>query len=924
MIDNEAYEHITEEINQVLGNRSQEKDVYSVDETNRQEMEKCAPGVVCTKCKLNDSRNKSNYMPITFSGAKESVPCKILIVGEAPGNDEDPADEQFVGQSGKLLKSIINKICAKYGVSENEIAYTNICRCRPLKEDGHTKTPTPTQTKYCAPFVLHDIYTMRPQLVIAAGGKAAHALLSKSVGETITMAKYHRTIHILDIKKEEVIQPPRDRYQIEYPDDEVFSVSVCIIYHPAYVIHERMNINIFVDDVSYAFEQILYLKDQTVANPDSYMDSVTNNLLNKVHYSMITSNDKLLKYKEYLDNKNIVAVDIETNNCLNCMDPDGKIIGLSFCADPNIAIYVKLYDENLNPVSEYEDLVKTIKEILLHPTREVIGHNIKFDYKFIRAKFGVAIRMDWDTMNMAYALDSTRRSLGLKILAKMYSNISNYEDASVVWFSTYTNNRKEFWKLPDDILLTYAAGDADATYQCYQSLYAEMQDTTEIMHRFSKRLHDEVMVRGSYVVSLVEYYGIGVDVEAVKAYKQKLEQRTEELYSEVLLDELVRRYYNEIHYPKYKEKKEFKLTDTVAKTILFSPEFLGLTPTQFTDKNNPKLDKEVKSTLIEEYPGVEFIKKYAEYHSALSDLSNHIDKILNHIEIDNSIHADIRMTEVSTGRLNSQGYNVQGVPRRKDIRGLFIGRYPYRFLEMDYKQAEMRIAAEMTNDQELIKTVGSAEDIYISLASEIWGIPKSEVTKDKRQIAKTAVLSIIYRTGPKGLAASCKISIETATDVIAKFYKRYAGVRLWQKNTLDLWERSGGKVFSPLGRVRTVEKDTQACNTPVQATSSDVCLIGGYGVATYLEKTGYGRVVNIVHDSVCAEVLPEKLNEIIPAVYGIMIKPDLTFVHNMRVKLDVDFKYGYGWGSGVEFSYAQMMQAISDGTLESKILGNCH
>lgn len=110
-----------------------------------------------------------------FADGNPAAP--LMLIGEAPGADEDRVGRPFVGRSGQLL----DRMLAGIGVSRAESAYiTNILFWRP---PGNRK-PTPEETAICLPFVWRHIALMRPKIVVLCGGTAAAALLNRSDGIT--------------------------------------------------------------------------------------------------------------------------------------------------------------------------------------------------------------------------------------------------------------------------------------------------------------------------------------------------------------------------------------------------------------------------------------------------------------------------------------------------------------------------------------------------------------------------------------------------------------------------------------------------------------------------------------------------------------------------------------------------------------------
>lgn len=132
----------------------------------------------CTLCPLGKSANTH----VLFRG---HLPCQVLFIGEAPGEQEDLQGFPFVGRSGVLLDRIIQHLSQDF--PHFTFAITNILACRP---PGNA-TPTPSQIEACLPRVRQFIELARPQLIVLMGTTAARALRKKDTGQIPTLKIQH-------------------------------------------------------------------------------------------------------------------------------------------------------------------------------------------------------------------------------------------------------------------------------------------------------------------------------------------------------------------------------------------------------------------------------------------------------------------------------------------------------------------------------------------------------------------------------------------------------------------------------------------------------------------------------------------------------------------------------------------------------------
>lgn len=139
---------------------------------------------VCTKCsELSRCRHS-----VVFGVGNPRA--EIMLIGEAPGADEDAQGEPFVGRAGQLLTKIITAM----GYRREEVYITNIIKCRPPQN----RTPLPEEVANCLPYVLSQIELIQPKVIVALGATALRALLDVQLGIT-KMRGHWYTFHDIPI-----------------------------------------------------------------------------------------------------------------------------------------------------------------------------------------------------------------------------------------------------------------------------------------------------------------------------------------------------------------------------------------------------------------------------------------------------------------------------------------------------------------------------------------------------------------------------------------------------------------------------------------------------------------------------------------------------------------------------------------------------
>ncbi len=157
--------------------------------------ELCTKWQQCTRCPLNLTRNKI----VLGSG---SLLARVMLVGEAPGENEDKQGEPFVGRAGKLLQALLRSI----NLDREQIFITNILKCRPPRN----RDPLASEVELCTPLLKAQIQIIKPSLLVAVGRIAAQFLLNSNAS----------------------MKQLRERWLL-HPETQT---PLLVTYHPAYLL----------------------------------------------------------------------------------------------------------------------------------------------------------------------------------------------------------------------------------------------------------------------------------------------------------------------------------------------------------------------------------------------------------------------------------------------------------------------------------------------------------------------------------------------------------------------------------------------------------------------------------------------------------------------------------------------------------------
>lgn len=348
--------------------------------------------------------------------------------------------------------------------------------------------------------------------------------------------------------------------------------------------------------------------------------------------------------------------------------------------------------------------------------------------------------------------------------------------------------------------------------------------------------------------------------------------------------------------------KQFNVNSPIQLSqVLF--EDLGL-PTKGVKKTVRGYSTGVKELdkLQEAHPIIAAIKDYRE---AAKLLSTYIEPLPELADAQGRIHTTFTQNVTATGRLSSTNPNLQNIPVRtevgKRIREGFVAPEGKRLVSADYSQFELRLAAALAGDGDLIRDFNAGVDIHTKTAAEAFGVPMEAVTKAQRRAAKVINFGILYGMSVKGLSEAAGMKFYEAKAFIERYFELRRPIKDYLERILKQ-AREQGYVETYFGRrrptpdvlsanfvVRTAA-ERAAQNMPIQGTEADLMKRAMRMVDAKLPEGA--RLVCQVHDSLiveCEEGLTGEVGRILQAEME-AVMPELP------VKLAVEVTEGRNWG----------------------------
>lgn len=249
------------------------------------------------------------------------------------------------------------------------------------------------------------------------------------------------------------------------------------------------------------------------------------------------------------------------------------------------------------------------------------------------------------------------------------------------------------------------------------------------------------------------------------------------------------------------------------------------------------------------------------------------------------IHTVFNQTLTATGRLSSSEPNMQNIPTRneegKNLRKIFVSKYKDgQIISADYSQIELRLLANMAEEDSMIAAYKNGIDIHTKTASEIFGVPVEEVTAEQRRDAKAVNFGIIYGISDFGLAQNIKSSVARAKHYIENYFVRYPKIKDFMDKNIE-FAKEHGYIKSYFGRIRhipeiqssnkTVEKfgERVAMNMPLQGTASDIIKMAMVGVFDKLQNMQSHMILQI-HDELIIDAPPQEVEQVMDILKNTM------------------------------------------------------
>ncbi len=598
--------------------------------------------------------------------------------------------------------------------------------------------------------------------------------------------------------------------------------------------------------------------------------------------STITENDHVYQFidnpkaqKILLANllkQKAVCFDTETTS-LN--ELEAELIGMSFSYKKGLAYYIPISENQ----EEAQETVEIFRPFFEDQNVLKIAHNLKYDYKVLQ-NYNIDVEGKiFDTMIAHYLLNPDGRH-GMDYLSEMYLDYKPVSIESLI--GKKGKNQLTLREVDIPTQTNYAAEDADVTFQLYELFAPQLakENLEELFYNVEMPLMK--------VLAKIELTGVKLDNNWLAKESIDLENDLRLLESKIF--ELSGEEFN-MNSPK-------QLGEILFDKMQLDPKAKKTKTGQYATS------EDVLQKLSSKH---EIITSILEYRTLQKLKSTYVDALPGQIDKkDNRVHTTFAQTVAATGRLASVNPNLQNIPirtlRGQQIRGAFVADEGKKIISADYSQIELRLIAEISGEQNMIKAFQNGEDIHASTAAKLFGIDLNEVSKTQRSQAKTVNFGIIYGQGAFALAEQTGLSRTEAKKMIDSYYESYPRLKEYMaeqvKKAQDL-----GYVETILGRRRHLKDinssnfvvkahaERNAVNAPIQGSAADIIKLAMIKIDQELETQNLEtKMLLQVHDELLFEAPIDEVD-----IAMSLIKKEMESAFETIVPLLVEVGVGDNW-----------------------------
>jgi DNA polymerase I len=566
-------------------------------------------------------------------------------------------------------------------------------------------------------------------------------------------------------------------------------------------------------------------------------------------YRLVTTAEDLATVAKTLQSAEAIGLDIETT----ALSPRDGGVRLLQLATPEETFVIDLFEvSDLSPLTE-----------ALEGGPVKVGHNLKFDYQFLHAIYGITPSPLFDTMLAAQVLDGGNYVASYTLEAV----VERYLDESL----DKSEQRSDWSGELSEAQLEYAAQDARVLLPLRERLAASLEE--EELGRISRIEFEAVAA-----IAEMELAGVKLDVARWKELEATVRERRDRAADRL--------------------ESFFPPPEGILPLEGLGPRLNLNSPKQITDAFQTLgielPDTKVWTLLKVDHPAA---KALLEYRELQKKLGTYLETYPGFISPKTGrIHANFLQCRVPTGRLACAAPNIQQIPHEDEFRRCFVAEDGNTLVIADYSQIELRILAEVSEDPAFVGAFQRGMDLHRLTAATMYNVSMDEVTKDQRSAAKRINFGLMYGRGARSLSAQLGTDEERGRQLIDEYFANYPKVQRFLQRTANRAMRDR-TLRTIAGRVRKFGNDPvaddrgalrrEAMNYPIQGSASDIAKLALVYVREEVEGLD-ARLINSIHDEFVIECAEKQATEVSEKTRAAMIRAGKDILEKVPVQVEVE------------------------------------
>ena len=530
-------------------------------------------------------------------------------------------------------------------------------------------------------------------------------------------------------------------------------------------------------------------------------------------------------------------------------------------------------------------LIRQIKQLMEDPTIEKIGQNFKFDWLMLWYKLGIDTQnYAADTQLQAHLLNENQLKLNIDDLVRQHvPAMAGFNDPYNTDPDHHGKTRMDL--LPPHKMLPYGCGDTDAAWRLCDVLKKKMrQDVCADGGPTINDTYRYVTMPAQRAFCYIEQNGFPVSKQELVDFEEKLRkiQKRERMYLLRQIPESIKAKWRDSGVGVKVTRRAI-----LADWLYNHKDGLKLKPMAVTKSGLPSISsKQALPYYVADHPVIARLIDYVKNDKLLNTYAKGFHKYI----FDGLVRPSYSLVGTVTGRSSSRDPNGQNFPKRgklaKEYRKIFKAPKGWVFLSCDLSQAELRIAAMMSGDENMLKVYADGGDIHRTTAAgamkitldAFFKLPK-EVQDLKRFQAKAVNFGFLYGMWWVKFRSYAKTEYgidfteAEAKEIRENFFRTYPRLEAWHQYVQELvMEKGFIRTFD--GRIRhlpgvrspdeSVAKQAmrQGINSPVQSIASDLGIMALGRLMPFLRKKGYDKWLKpcgFIHDAVVCLVREDKV-----------------------------------------------------------------